>query len=154
MSVAALKALPPAPNFAQATVALRQLNDAIFTKNWQGRKGECESELKPFLQDVAFLSSAFAQAGNKDPLLEDWEWSRPQVLALLALTREFGRIFAGYVIAILLLLGGIVTLAGIDFMATRRYALAQLRKIQTDRRAMLERQITRWREERDGPSLN
>src|SRR5262245_8451399 len=68
--------------------------------------------------------------------------------------RDFGRLFAGYVIGILLLLGGIVTLAGLDFFATRRYALAQLRKIQTDRRAMLERHITRWREERDGPSFN
>jgi hypothetical protein len=68
--------------------------------------------------------------------------------------REFGRLFAGYVIAVLMLLGGIVMLAGVDFLATRRYALTQLRKIQTDRRAMLQRQITRWREERDGPSFN
>jgi hypothetical protein len=78
--------------------------------------------------------------GQKPPATED--------------QREFGRLFAGYVIAILLLLGSIVILAGLDFFATRRYALTQLRKIQTDRRAMLERQITRWREERDGPSLN
>src|SRR5262249_34875601 len=69
-------------------------------------------------------------------------------------SRVFGRTSAGYVIGILFLPGGIVTLAGLDFFATRRYALAQLQKIQTDRRAMLERQITRWREERDGPSFN
>ena len=35
-----------------------------------------------------------------------------------------------------------------DLMATRRYALMKLRQIQTDRRAMLQRQLERYRQER------
>ena len=44
-------------------------------------------------------------------------------------------------------------------MATRRYAVIQLRRIQTDRRAMLEQRLRSTREERDrryreGPRRN
>jgi hypothetical protein len=66
---------------------------------------------------------------------------------------EFAQLFTGVLITMLILLGLIVCIAGIDLFATRRYALTQLRRIQSDRRAMLERQLARWREERDGPSL-
>jgi hypothetical protein len=78
--------------------------------------------------------------GQKPPLTEE--------------QRDFGRLFGGYLIGFLALLALVVILAGLDYFATRRYAFAQLRRIQIDRRAMLERQMTRWREERDGPSLN
>lgn len=63
--------------------------------------------------------------------------------------RQFTRLYAGYWIACLLLLGVILGLAGLDLMATRRYALTKLRQIQTDRRAMIQRQLERYRQERD-----
>ncbi len=63
--------------------------------------------------------------------------------------RQFVRFFGGCVIAFLLQLGLVVALAGLDLWATRRYALTKFRQIQTDRRAMIDRQITKWREERD-----
>ena len=78
--------------------------------------------------------------GQKPPLTEE--------------QRDFSQLFVAYWTAFLLLLGIIVALAGLDLMATRRYAVTQLRRIQTDRRAMLERQIARWREEGQGPSFN
>jgi hypothetical protein len=62
--------------------------------------------------------------------------------------RRFTRIYGGYWITCLLLLGAIIAMAGIDLMATRRYALTKLRQIQTDRRAMLQRQLERYRQER------
>src|SRR5262249_31033789 len=62
----------------------------------------------------------------------------------------FTRIYGGYWITCLLLLGGILAMAAWDLLATRRYALRALRQIQTDRRAMLERQLERYRQERDG----
>ena len=62
--------------------------------------------------------------------------------------RRFTRIYGGYWITCLLLLGTILAMAGIDLMATRRYALMKLRQIQTDRRAMLQRQLERYRQER------
>lgn len=64
--------------------------------------------------------------------------------------KERGRFFAGYVIVMLSLLGVIVLMAGIDLFATRMYGLRELRQINSDRRAMLARQIDRWRQERDG----
>lgn len=60
------------------------------------------------------------------------------------------RFFAGYVITMLSLLGIIVMLAGLDLFATRMYGLRELRQINSDRRAMLERQIDRWRSGRNG----
>ena len=62
--------------------------------------------------------------------------------------RRFTRIYGGYWITCLLLLGAILAMAGLDLMATRRYALMKLRQIQTDRRAMLQRQLERYRQER------
>jgi len=64
--------------------------------------------------------------------------------------KENSRFFAIYVIVMLVLLGAIVMLAGLDLFATRLYGLKELRKINTDRRAMLQRQLDRWRQERDG----
>ena len=64
--------------------------------------------------------------------------------------RQFRVVFSAVWISTLALLGTIVVLAGIDLFATRRYALTQLRRIQSDRRAMLERQLAKWRDERDG----
>lgn len=68
--------------------------------------------------------------------------------------QRFGRFFSGYVIVLLLVLAVVILLAGIDLFATRRYAITQLRRIQADRRAMMERQLERWRRERDRPSWN
>ncbi len=62
--------------------------------------------------------------------------------------KQFVRFFSGFFIAFLLLLGAVVMMAGLDLMATRRYALFKLRQIQTDRRAMIQRQLDKWHEER------
>ncbi|MFL5338936.1 MAG: hypothetical protein ACJ8F7_02115 [Gemmataceae bacterium] len=64
--------------------------------------------------------------------------------------REFSRFYGGYWIATLLVLGAIVAIAGLDLWATRRYGLRKFRQIQSDRRAMLQRQLERYRQERDG----
>ena len=62
--------------------------------------------------------------------------------------RQFVRFFGGFVIAMLILLGVIVLVAGLDMWATRQYALFKLREIQSGRRAMIEHQLAKWREER------
>jgi amino acid transporter len=64
----------------------------------------------------------------------------------------FVRYWGGTLIALLLVLLSVVLLAGLDLWATRRYALRQYRKLQADRRAMIERQASRLRQERNGPS--
>lgn len=60
------------------------------------------------------------------------------------------RVWAGTWVALLLLLLAVVLLAGIDLWATRVYGLRQFRKLQADRRQMIERQAMRLRQERNG----
>ena len=71
---------------------------------------------------------------------------------LTADQKDFVRKWVGLVIALLVLLFTVVMLAGADLWATRTYALRQFRKLQADRRAMIERQATRMRQERNGHS--
>src|SRR5262245_55950013 len=62
--------------------------------------------------------------------------------------KMFTRIYGAFWITCLLILGAILLMAAIDLLATRRYALRALRQIQSDRRAMLQRQLERYRQER------
>ncbi len=61
--------------------------------------------------------------------------------------RQFIRIYVGAWIALLVVLLAVVLLVGFDVWAIRRYALNQYRRLQADRRAMLERQVNRLRRE-------
>jgi ABC-type Fe3+ transport system permease subunit len=64
--------------------------------------------------------------------------------------RLFLRRWGGTLIAFLLALLAVLVLAALDLMETRRYGLRQYRKLQAERRAMIQRQTTRLRQERDG----
>jgi hypothetical protein len=64
--------------------------------------------------------------------------------------KKFARFYAGYWITTLLVLALILLMAGVDVFATRHYAFTQMRQIQADRRAMIQRQLERWRQERNG----
>jgi hypothetical protein len=59
------------------------------------------------------------------------------------------RVWGGSWVAILVLLLVVVALAAVDLWSTRGHALRQFRKLQADRRAMIQRQTGRLREERD-----
>jgi hypothetical protein len=58
--------------------------------------------------------------------------------------------YGSYWIVALLVLLAIVTLAGLDLMAIRRYGQSQLLQIQSDRRAMIEKEVARLRRDRNG----
>jgi hypothetical protein len=63
--------------------------------------------------------------------------------------------FAGfYWVAALLVLLGLVGLALFDILAIRRFGQRHFRRIQADRRAMIERQAARLRERRNGHAEN
>lgn len=66
--------------------------------------------------------------------------------------RFFARLYTVFWIAFLLILMIVVFLAALDFWATRRFGLGQQRQISTDRRAMIEREVSRLRQERNGHS--
>lgn len=62
----------------------------------------------------------------------------------------FARFYTSFWIVFLLILMAVIFLAALDFWATRRYGLQQHRKIIADRRAMIEREVSRLRQERNG----
>lgn len=64
--------------------------------------------------------------------------------------RGFARLYLGFWILFLLILMVVIFLVALDYWATRRYALRQHRKILDDRRAMIEREVSRLRQERNG----
>jgi MFS family permease len=64
--------------------------------------------------------------------------------------RDFGRRYGAFWIAFLLILLVLLVLAGYEAWSVRRYALREHRKLQADRRAMIQRQVNRLRRERDG----
>ena len=63
--------------------------------------------------------------------------------------KQIVRLWVSSWIVLLVLLLVVVGLAAIDLWSTRRHALQQFRKLQADRRAMIQRQTMRLREERD-----
>lgn len=62
--------------------------------------------------------------------------------------REFARFYSLYWIAVLLLLFVVVSLAIVDLWSTRRYAWKEMRRIQTENRAMLERDLAMHRQQK------
>jgi hypothetical protein len=68
------------------------------------------------------------------------------------------RFYVYYWVTVLLLLLALVGVAAADFWAIRRYSARHFRRLNDDRRAMLERQLAELRRERgldrDGPSNN
>ncbi len=73
-----------------------------------------------------------------------------QIPRMDAEQRGVARAFLIFWIVFLLILMTVVFLTAWDFWSTRRYALAQYRKISDDRRAMIEREIARVRHQRNG----
>jgi len=66
--------------------------------------------------------------------------------------KQFGLFYRWYWIVLLLALLALLATAVVDLLATRRFSLRQYRRLQADRRAMVERQVARLRQERNGPS--
>jgi hypothetical protein len=62
----------------------------------------------------------------------------------------FKIIYLAFWIVFLLILMAVIFLAALDYWATRRYGLRQHRKIIDDRRVMIEREVSRLRQERNG----
>jgi hypothetical protein len=64
--------------------------------------------------------------------------------------RQFLQLYQVYWLVTLVVLLAIITLAGIDLVAIRRYGRRHYRQIQADRRAMIENEIARLRSQRNG----
>jgi hypothetical protein len=64
--------------------------------------------------------------------------------------KRLAHLYAGFWIVALVLLAIILILAGIDVLATRSYAMMKLREYQADRNEQVQRELDRWRRERNG----
>ena len=62
--------------------------------------------------------------------------------------REFLQFYAAYWIAVLMLVFAIMTVAVVDFWSTRRYAMAQLKRIREDQEVRLGRDLEVYRMQR------
>ena len=93
----------------------------------------------------AYLSGMERHAdelGQKKPANDDGEKPKPADD-----DRQFFRLYAIFWISVLVLLFVIVSLAIIDLWATRRYAWQQLRRMRTEHRAVLERDLAMYRQQ-------
>ena len=104
-----LQGQPPAnDNAARCAKALEPLDDdatrAQFAaalalvgeidQSWPRPKGQWRDPIKGLFDEAEFLHSVCAILGETDPLAEDWNWTRPSMLALLEAARRFGGAFA------------------------------------------------------------
>ena len=64
--------------------------------------------------------------------------------------QQFVDFYRNFWAIVLLVLLAIICLAAVDYFAIRRFGKHQYRKIQADRRAMIEGELTRLRSQRNG----
>jgi hypothetical protein len=99
-----------------------------------------------FTAALAYLETPAQQLAEQREAQEQQGDSAP----LSAEQRPFARLYLSFWIVFLLILMVVVLLAAVDLWATRRYGLRQHRKLIADHRAMIEREIARYRQERNG----
>ncbi len=87
-------------------------------------------------QQIAEQQDRLQQEGDAPPLNEE--------------QRSFARVYGWFFVLFLVVLMVVVFMAALDYWATRRYGLRQHRKIVDDRRAMIERELSRLRQQRNG----
>jgi hypothetical protein len=88
------------------------------------------------MQDLSDHINAAQQRGEEPELTLD--------------ERNLRKFYTVWNIGLLLTLLVFLATAGVDYLSTRRFGRRQLRRIQADRRAMIERQAARLRQERNG----
>jgi ATP-dependent helicase/nuclease subunit A len=104
------------PTFAHVAEALDCIVAAHEAEWERGAKGRFRDPLKKFFEEAAFLASITTQREGRDPLAEDWEWTRHPMRAVLELARAFTHEFTAAKRA----------LGGIDFADIEQLALRLL----------------------------
>jgi ATP-dependent helicase/nuclease subunit A len=86
----ALAALPEKPDRSSFASALEAIGRA--DADWPRPKGLWRDPIEKMFDEADFLRSVCA-VGEADPLVQDWFWARPPMLALLDLAGQFGRVY-------------------------------------------------------------
>ncbi|MBI5774610.1 MAG: UvrD-helicase domain-containing protein, partial [Verrucomicrobia bacterium] len=85
----------PSPGREQSATALKQLLELFDGEFAADRAGKAfRKENKRMFDDARFLLSLAEVREGRDPLAEDWEWTRGHLRTLLELAREFAAEFA------------------------------------------------------------
>jgi hypothetical protein len=126
------------------------LEDRLFVQRQVRRRLACAA-LMVLL--AGLLSLSFVLEGPANQLVDQGEKARArgdEPPELAPEQERFLHLWSGFWIVALLVLLGIIVLAGLDLRAIRRYGQRHLRQIQADRRAMIEHEIARVRSQRNG----
>ena len=116
----------------------------------QARRRLAGCGLLAFMAVLLAAQMAFWE-GPAQALADDRDkFARGEAPAFTEQQKTFLRIWGGSWVLLTLALTAVVFLAAIDRYATRTHALRQLRRLQADRRAMVQRQADRLRAERGG----
>jgi len=99
-----------------------------------------------FLIGSFFLENAINEVTDEIKQAEGTEEEK----AVADRHRPFLELYRYYWISALLVVFGMICLAAFDLLAIRRYGLRHYRQIMADRRAMIERELARYRQERNG----
>lgn len=81
-----------------------------------GKKQKFVAPIEKIFGEATFLNSLCKIQNGTDPLAQDWDWARPQIIALLQLAREFTERFSK----------AKRDLAGLDFHDLEQFALKLL----------------------------
>jgi ATP-dependent helicase/nuclease subunit A len=92
LCLAGLRSLSPNSARAEVAAALKTVLAACENCPW-GKKTEWLKPLEDFRDEAEFLYSLAATSEKGDPLVEDWNWVRTQMLTLLGLAQQFAEQF-------------------------------------------------------------
>jgi hypothetical protein len=123
--------------------------DRSYVRNQAWRRLACSALMVVF---AGLLAGSFITEPLIQPLLDfgDAAHERNEHPVLNPEQKQLFHDYTLYWVAALLVLMGMMGLALFDILAIRRFGQRHFRKIQADRRAMIERQAARLRERRYG----
>jgi hypothetical protein len=123
--------------------------DRLFVRRQVRRRLTCAGLMVVL---AGLLALSFVLEGPANLLVEQGEAARArgEWRPLDPEQQRFFHLWGGFWIVALLVLLGIIVLAGLDLFAIRRYGQRHMRQIQADRRAMINEQIARVRSQRNG----
>ncbi|MGN6555479.1 MAG: helicase-exonuclease AddAB subunit AddA [Verrucomicrobiota bacterium] len=134
LALAALRGVAENSSFLAMVEAIQNVRAADDDKNWpRGSKGKIRKQLEKFFDEAEFLVSLTPREAN-DPLAEDWELVRHDLLTLLELTREFSAEFSRMK----------RESGGVDFADLEQFALRILRDPQS---GALTEAALRWQQQ-------
>jgi hypothetical protein len=93
---------------------------------------------------IGFENQAQQLADERDAIPQDQK--QPLTQEQLSFVHAYSRLWIGFLLVLLT----VIVVAAVDAWSTRAFGLRQYRKLQADRRDMIERQVIRLRQERNG----